>query len=378
MKPQFRTPMFVVLLIVAGFLIGYALQKAVHSDVKIAESKPTNAVSARQQQAPGKVPDGMAWIPGGKFTMGTDSSEAWPDERPSHPVEVDGFWMDVTEVTNAQFRTFVDATQYVTTAERAPTVEEILAQSPPGTPAPPKELLVPGSLVFTPPDHAVPLNDMTHWWSWTPGADWKHPDGPGSDLKGRDHHPVVQVCWDDAVAYAKWAGKRLPTEAEWEFAARGGLKGKTNVWGNESPDSDKPQLNIWHGEFPHKNTLADGFRMTAPVKSFPANGYGLYDMAGNVWEWCSDWYDSSAYSRRSRSQAVANPQGPSASHDPSRPFMPLRSQRGGSFLCCDSYCTRYRPSARHGGAPDSGASHVGFRCVKSVVVDASDQERGID
>ena len=301
--------------------------------------------------------------------MGTDSEDSWPEERPSHQVKVDGFWMDITEVTNAQFREFVDATHFVTTAERAPTAEEILAQSPPGTPAPPAELLVPGSLVFTAPDRPTRLDDLSQWWSWTPRADWKHPEGPGSDLTGRDEHPVVQVSWDDAVGYAKWAKKSLPTEAEWEFAARGGLERKTYVWGNEPPGEDKPPLNIWQGDFPTRNTLADGYRLTSPVKTFAPNGFGLYDMAGNVWEWCGDWYDRSAYTQRSRFRATVNPQGPSASNDPERPYMPLRVQRGGSFLCNDGYCTRYRPSARGGCSPDSGMSHVGFRCVKSPDVD---------
>jgi formylglycine-generating enzyme required for sulfatase activity len=342
------------------------LRHTISRDDKASQaSRSTIQAVPVENQVPDGSPPGMVWIPGGTFTMGSDGPEAWPDESPSHPVTVDGFWMDVTEVTNSQFREFVEATRYVTTAERTPTAEEILAQSPPGTPPPPPEVLAPGSLVFTPPDHAIPLNNLSQWWSWTLGANWKHPEGPLSDLTGRDQHPVVHVCWDDAVAYAKWAGKRLPTEAEWEFAARGGLKGKTYVWGNDPPNSNQPQLNIWHGEFPHENTLNDGYRMTAPVKSFPPNGYGLFDMAGNVWEWCSDWYDNTTYSQCSRTQPTVNPMGPSACNDPQHPFTPVRVQRGGSFLCSDSYCWRYRPSARHAGAIDSGMSHAGFRCVKS-------------
>ncbi len=298
--------------------------------------------------------------------MGTDAKSAWNDEKPTHRVRVEEFWIDSTEVTNAQFQKFVDATQYLTTAERVPTAEEILAQSPPGTPAPPAELLVPGSLVFTPPDHAVPLNDVSQWWTWTPGANWRHPEGPASDLTGWENHPVVHISWDDAAAYAKWAGKRLPTEAEWEFAARGGLDRAPYVWGADPPSEARPQANLWTGTFPHRNTAADGHVRTAPVKSFPPNGYGLYDMAGNVWEWCADWYDRDAYTRRSRNEATISPAGPEASHDAMRPFMTQRSQRGGSFLCNDSYCSRYRPSARHGCTPDTGMSHVGFRCAKSV------------
>ena len=314
---------------------------------------------------PGSPPKGMIWVPGGEFWMGTDLEAAWDDERPAHRVRVDGFWMDDSEVTNAEFRRFVDATKFVTTAERAPTLEEIMSQSPPGTPPPPPETLVPGSLVFTMSDHEVPLNDFSQWWRWTPGADWQHPEGPKSDLKGREQHPVVHVSWDDAVAYAKWAGKRLPTEAEWEFAARGGLDRAPYGWGNDPPSTSKPQANLWTGKFPYQNTSQDGYVRTAPVKMFPPNGYGLYDMAGNVWEWCSDWYDRDAYKRIPPGKLTINPEGPSASSDPLRPYTTQRSQRGGSFLCNDSYCSRYRPSARHGGTPDTGISHVGFRCVKS-------------
>lgn len=308
---------------------------------------------------------GMNWVPGGEFLMGNEQSNAWPDEQPAHRVSVEGFWMDVAEVTNSQFAKFVAATGYLTTAEKIPTIDELLKNSPPGTPPPSAESLVAGSLVFTPPQHPVPLNDVRRWWTWTPGANWKHPEGPTSDLKDRQNHPVVQVSWDDAVAYARWAGKRLPTEAEWEFAARGGFNGQPYVWGSDPPSETHPQANLWTGAFPHGGTAADGFAGTAPVRSFAPNGYGLYDMAGNVWEWCSDWYDRDLYSQRSQSSVTINPRGPDQSHDPLRPFMSQRSQRGGSFLCNDSYCSRYRPSARHGCTPDTGMSHVGFRCAKS-------------
>lgn len=316
------------------------------------------------------APEGMVWIPGGEFTMGDATGDlnnlGWPDEKPAHPVRVDGFWMDEHEVTNAQFREFVEATGYVTTAEKAPTVEEILAQSPPGTPAPDPDLLVPGGLVFRQTENRVPLTDVSQWWTWLPGADWRHPEGPDSDLAGRDDHPVVMVSWYDATAYAEWAGKRLPTEAEWEFAARGGLSEKPYAWGDEPPTDEAIFANIWHGTFPNENTAADGYVRTAPVESFPPNGFGLYDVAGNVWEWCSDWYDYNLYQRRSTRVAVDNPQGPARSFDPDEPYTPQRVQRGGSFLCNDSYCARYRPSARHGCAPDTGMSHVGFRCARSA------------
>jgi formylglycine-generating enzyme required for sulfatase activity len=315
---------------------------------------------------PGDAPEGMVWIPGGEFTMGTDSELSWPDERPPHRVRVAGFWMDATEVTNRQFREFVEATGYVTTAEKAPLLEDILRQSPPGTPPPPEEALVPGSVVFTPPDDAVPLDDFRQWWAWTPGANWRHPEGPESDLAGRDDHPVVHVSWFDAVEYCRWAGKRLPTEAEWEFAARGGLERRDFAWGDDPPTDAAPHANIWQGVFPNRNTEADGFVRTAPVKSFAANGYGLFDVAGNVWEWCSDWYDAELYAGRAGPQIVDNPRGPKESNVPHRPFEQQRSQRGGSFLCHASYCLRYRPSARQGCAPDTGMSHVGFRCVRDA------------
>ena len=309
-------------------------------------------------------PPGMVWIPGGEFTMGTDSDLGWADEKPAHRVSVDGFWMDETEVTNAQFRAFVENTGFVTTAEKPPDVAQIMKQMPPGTRRPAKERLVPGSLVFTPPGGRVSLKDFSRWWRWTPGASWQHPEGPGSGIEGKDDHPVVHVSWDDAVAYAKWAGRRLPTEAEWEFAARGGLEGKPYVWGDEKPGAGgKWQANLWQGEFPHHNTAADGHEGTAPVRSFAPNGHGLYDMAGNVWEWCGDWYRRDLYRTRAGRGAVANPTGPERSLDPACPFTPQRVQRGGSFLCNDSYCSRYRPSARHGCSPDTGMSHVGFRCV---------------
>lgn len=308
--------------------------------------------------------EGMMLIPGGTFMMGADNEQARPDEYPKHRVTVDGFWMDATEVTNAQFREFVEATGYVTTAERKPDWEELKKQLPPGTPRPPEELLVASSLVFTAPAYQVQLNNVAQWWSWVQGADWRHPEGPGSSIEGKDEYPVVHVSWDDAMAYAKWAGKRLPTEAEWEWAARGGLEEKTYPWGDEHVDAGKPKANSWQGRFPDKNTLKDQYYDAAPVKSFPANGYGLYDMAGNVWEWCSDWYRHDYYKTVSRKEGVKNPQGPDSSFDPDEPLVPKRVQRGGSFLCHDSYCSSYRVSARMKSSQDTGLSHAGFRCVK--------------
>jgi len=311
-------------------------------------------------------PPGMVWIPGGEFIMGTDDSIGWADEKPAHRVRVDGFWMDQTDVTNAQFRAFVEVTHYVTTAEKPVDVQEILRQSPPGTPAPPAEKLVPAALVFQPTSAPVKdFRDFSQWWRWTPGANWRHPEGPGSNIDGKDDYPVVQVSWDDAVAYANWAGKRLPTEAEWEFAARGGLDNKPYVWGDDPPSDINIHANIWQGEFPYKNTGADGYVRTSPVRTFPANGFGLYDMSGNVWQWCSDWYQVDLHRQRAGHGVIDNPKGPEKSFDPRQPYNPLRVQKGGSFLCADSYCTRYRPSARHGCTPDTGMSHIGFRCVIS-------------
>jgi formylglycine-generating enzyme required for sulfatase activity len=298
--------------------------------------------------APGPVPDDMVWVPGGVFYMG---STEFDDAQPIHKVLVDGFWMDRTEVTNAQFQQFVDATGYVTIAEKPPDSKQHPGQKP-------------FSFVFTPPDKAVNPNECSHltWWKDVKGADWRHPEGPASDLKGRENHPVVHVSYIDAQAYAAWANKRLPTEAEWEFAARGGLDRKRFCWGDELTPGGKYMANSWQGEFPNKNTLQDGFAGTAPVGSFPANGFGLVDMAGNVWEWCFDWYHPAYY----RFSPDKNPQGPRASFDPQEPAVPKRVQRGGSYLCSDNYCMRYLPGARGKGEPESAANHIGFRCVRDL------------
>jgi formylglycine-generating enzyme required for sulfatase activity len=298
--------------------------------------------------------------------MGTDDMRSMANERPAHRVKVDGFWIDEHPVTNAEFQKFIEATGYVTTAERKPDWEELKKQLPPGTPKPADELLVPGSLVFTPPSQAVPLNNLANWWNWTPGADWRHPRGPGSTIEGLENHPVVQVSWDDAVAYAKWAGKRLPTEAEWEYAARGGLEGQRYSWGNEFRPKGKHMANTFQGEFPYAAKPEDGFAATSPVGSFPPNGYGLYDMAGNVWQWTADWYRVDTFTEQASQGHCENPKGPDSSFDPGDPYAPKRVIKGGSFLCHVSYCESYRPSARRGTPPDTGSSHVGFRLVKSL------------
>jgi formylglycine-generating enzyme len=318
---------------------------------------------------PGKDPAGMVWIPGGEFSMGAQDSpdmehdhvsmQATRDSRPIHRVYVDGFWMDKTDVTNADFAKFVAETRYVTEAEHIPKAEDF--------PGAPPENLVAGAVVFAPPDHPVPLNDVLQWWTYVKGANWRHPQGPGRDIKGKENNPVVQISFDDAMAYARWAGKRLPTEAEWEFAARGGLSGKPFVWGDSFRPGNKYMANTFQGNFPNKNNDDDGYDTTSPVTSFPPNGYGLYDMAGNVWQWVSDWYRPDYYGQLAPSGEVArNPTGPDNSFDPDERGVKKRVMRGGSFLCTDQYCSRYMVGTRGKGEASTGTNHLGFRCVKPV------------
>lgn len=308
-------------------------------------------------------PPGMVWIPGGEFTMGSDNQDSKPDEKPLHQVKIDGFWMDATPVTNRQFKEFVEATGYVTTAEKAPTLEEIMSQVPPGTPEPDPKFLVPASLVFKTSDGPIPLNNSRAWWDWKPGASWKHPLGPESSIVGKEDHPVVQVSWYDAQAYAKWAGKKLPTEAEWEFAAYGGKKDVVFVWGNEKFSEEHPQANIWHGVFPCKSTKANGYFGTTAVTTFKPNPYGLYDMSGNVWQWCEDLYHIDYYKEEAKKGLSINPTGAKTSFDPQEPFAKKHVHRGGSFLCHDSYCKGYRITARMKTCPDTSLNHLGFRCA---------------
>lgn len=308
---------------------------------------------------------GMVYIAAGTFSMGGDNSQADKDEYPKHEVRLKAFWIDRTEVTNAQFAEFVKATGYITTAEKKPDWNEMRKTLPPGTPKPADKDLVAASLVFHQTSEAVNLGDYSQWWRWVPGADWKHPEGPGSSIKGKEHYPVVQVSWYDAMAYCKWAGKQLPTEAQWEFAARGGKADNIYPWGNEHVSSGQPKANYWEGKFPWYNEQKDGYITLAPVASYAPNGYGLYDMAGNVWEWCRDWYHANYYSSLSP-QVSFDPQGPASSYDPDEPTMPKRSLRGGSFLCNDSYCSGYRVSRRMKSTPDTGLEHTGFRCVKAA------------
>ncbi|ARS39715.1 sulfatase [Sphingobacteriaceae bacterium GW460-11-11-14-LB5] len=307
--------------------------------------------------------DGMVLIPAGEFAMGASDKEGRDDEYPQHQVKVSSFWIDATEVTNASFKKFVDATGYLTTAERKPDWEEMKKQLPAGTPKPPDSVFVAASLVFYQPKSVTSLNDASQWWRWVKGANWKHPHGPNSDIKGKENYPVVHVSWDDAMAYCKWSGKRLPTEAEWEYAARGALKNEKYPWGNEDIEKGKVKANTWQGSFPVKNTNWDGFNGLAAVKKFKPNGYGLYDMAGNVWEWCSDWYRPDYYS--TISGLIDNPKGPSDSYDPMEPTVPKRVVRGGSFMCNASYCKGYRVTSRMKTSVDTGLEHTGFRCVSS-------------
>jgi sulfatase modifying factor 1 len=312
-----------------------------------------------------QAPPGTVWIPGGTFLMGTNDKESFPNERPAHFVEVQGFWMDEHDVTNAEFSKFVEATGYVTTAEHKIVWEDLKKELPPGTSKPDETALAPGALVFTPTSGPVPLNDLSVWWRWVHGANWRHPEGPASSIQGRENHPVVQVSWHDAVAYAQWAGRRLPTEAEWEFAARGGLESKRYVWGDDFRPGGRYMANTWQGVFPVRDSGEDGFVGTSPVCSFPANGYGLYDMAGNVWQWCSDWYRVDTHIEAASKNVCRDPGGPAESYDPADPYAPKRVVKGGSFLCNPSYCESYRPSSRRGTPPDTGSSHTGFRCVIS-------------
>lgn len=310
----------------------------------------------------------MVLIPAGSFYMGADDTTGMADEYPSHEVKINSFWMDEHEVTNREFAAFVAATGYVTTAEKPISKEELLASLPQGTPEPDSSslaaMMAPGALVFTPPDHAVPLNDISQWWTFVTGTNWQHPEGPGSNIDNRENEPVRQVSWLDAQAYAKWAGKRLPTEAEWEYAARGGLSGKMYPWGDEALTTGKPKANTWNGNFPYNNTKTDGFYGTAPVKSYSPNGYQLYDMSGNVWEWCEDWYDADYYTEVEKEAGAAT--APAAANDPDDPGQAKRVIRGGSFMCSDEYCRGYRVSARMKSTPESGLSNLGFRCARSL------------
>jgi formylglycine-generating enzyme required for sulfatase activity len=320
--------------------------------------------TANPAAPPGEAPPGMVWIPGGEFSMGAADPpgmsnvgmSATTDSRPIHRVYVDGFWMDTTEVTNEAFEQFVKATGYVTVAERTPRAEDF--------PGAPLENLVAGSVVFSPPEQAVPLDNHLQWWSYVKGANWRHPQGPSSSIAGRERHPVVHLAYEDALAYAAWAGKRLPTEAEWEFAARGGLAGKVYPWGDEFRPAGQWMANSHQGHFPDRDSAADGIAGIGPVGRFPPNAYGLFDVAGNVWEWVTDWYQPDYYATLAAAGVARNPKGPDSSFDPSEPGVQKRVHRGGSFLCTDEYCSRYMVGTRGKGEPSTGTNHLGLRLVK--------------
>jgi sulfatase modifying factor 1 len=367
----------IVIVVVAGIAaiaIGAVRTKPPTVFAPGTDSTPASATSiflptaGNASTPPGPAPEGMVWIPGGEFSMGAAEPQgidansvgmrATNDSRPIHRVYVDGFWMDATEVTNAQFAAFVKATGYVTVAERTPRAEDF--------PGAPPENLVAGSVVFSKPDHPVPLDSHFRWWTYVKGANWRHPLGAASSIEGKDKYPVVHVAYDDALAYVKWAGKRLPTEAEWEFAARGGLSGQLYPWGDTFHQDGRAMANTHQGHFPDRDSGEDTFVGISPVAQFPANGYGLYDVAGNVWEWVTDWYRPDYYAELARGGGVArNPQGPVSSFDPEEPREPKRVMRGGSFLCTEQYCSRYMVGTRGKGEVSTGTNHLGFRAVRA-------------
>lgn len=365
-------------LLLASFLVCFAifhrsasvvLSKVENTAGRDTDAKiPTLAVSfgptvPNKAMPPSNSPKGMAWVPGGEFSMGAQDAadmndvgmKATVDSRPVHRVYVDGFFMDKTDVTNNEFEKFVKATGYVTVAERKPRAEDY--------PGAPPENLVAGSVVFARPDHPVSLDNYFQWWTYIPGASWRHPLGAKSGIVGKGNYPVVQIAYEDAEAYSKWAGKRLPTEAEWEFAARGSLAGKPYVWGDSFRPDGKWMANTHQGHFPDRDRGDDGYVGIAPAAKYPPNGYGLFDMAGNVWQWTSDWYRPDYYQQLADIGTAHNPQGPDSAYDPTEPGHQKKVQRGGSFLCTNQYCSRYMVGTRGKGDIDTGTNHLGFRCV---------------
>lgn len=339
--------------------------------VEKAKAIPQDTVVIREQPEDIETPDGMVWIPGAVFDQGAVPQDqmAMNHEKPAHKVAVDGFFMDITEVTNAQFRKFVEETGYKTVAEREIDWEEMKKQLPEGTPKPPDSIMQPGSLTFKKTKNSVPnLYDFSQWWNWTIGANWKQPNGPGSSIDGKDNYPVVHIAYEDALAYCEWSGRRLPTEAEWERAARGEHVGTTYFWGDDEGQLSK-MANTWEGEFPVTNNKEDGFERRAPVRSFPPNDFGLFDMAGNVWEWTGDWYNTTYYNDiSSQNTIVKNPLGADSPYNERDPYAREKVMKGGSFLCNASYCASYRVSSRMATSLDSSLEHLGFRTVATVAM----------
>lgn len=342
-----------VVILLAGLVAGLVWYAFPTSARRAVSKTPESAAPAEVKAA---IPrdfswtNDMVWIPAGKFWRGSETGQS--DERPVREVSLSGYWIDKTEVTVGQYAEFVRETNYVTVAERKP--------DPAAFPGADPALLVPGSVIFAPPTQAVSLSNHYAWWSYAPGASWRHPEGADSSIAGKENFPAVHVCWEDAVAYADWANKRLPSEAEWEYAARGGFDRRKFIWGEELAPNRHWRANIWQGDFPVVDSGHDGFRGVGPVGAFEPNGYGLFDMAGNVWEWCLDWYMPDYYA----TGPVDNPPGPNTSYDPNEPGVMKKIMRGGSYLCDESYCAGYRPSARMKSSPDTGLSHTGFRCVR--------------
>ncbi len=372
MKNQIRLTAWMIIIVMAYSVTGCKERIAEKSQVK-KPLKPERSDTGSQEinlivEMPkvSKMPVGMVWIPGGTFKQGAVPHDkmALQHEKPGHSVAVDGFFMDITEVTNVQFARFVEETGYITVAEREIDWEEMKKQLPEGTPRPHDSILKPGSLTFKKTAEPVPnFYDFSQWWKWTIGANWKHPKGPGSSIEGKENYPVVHIAYEDALAYCEWAGRRLPTEAEWELAARGKNRSTIYFWGDDISIMDK-KANTWEGNFPVENLINDGFEGSAPVKMYGPNSLGLYDMAGNVWEWTSDWYNSKYYERQYKdSQTRVNPKGAENPFNQQNPYAKEKIMKGGSFLCNASYCASYRVSARMATSMDSSLEHLGFRTV---------------
>lgn len=315
-----------------------------------------------------KIPAGMVWVKGKTFIQGAKEGDeyAMHREKPSHQVSVDGFFMDITEVTNKKFKAFVEAEKYITVAEREIDWEEIKTQLPAGTPKPHDSILQPGSLVFNKKINKIAsMENYTQWWTWKIGANWRHPEGPNSTIEGKEDYPVVHISYEDAIAYCKWSNRRLPTESEWESAAQGTLNNNIYTWGN-TPELLNDNANTWQGVFPIKNESVDGFALIAPVKSYPSNSIGIYDMLGNVWEITGDWFNVDYYKNLDVTKVLKNPKGADKAYSPSNPYEQEYIIKGGSFLCHASYCASFRISAKMGMSPDSGSDHTGFRTIATI------------